>query len=286
MAKKRREPPGNFVSEWFGHRVYPSIVTTEESVKDQQGEGCPFLSRAVGETRTCIKSEAAKGVCTISSVSNGTRQDWLVCPYRALSPDLVADAIQRLFNIPPALQPFITPAVTLIKSDVRADIAARLGRQQPAFVYFDKKTGGELSIPSTPRSPEFSFDVTVVEITSHNNEPLIGRFGILEIQTMDFHGSYRNAVRNLREMQPGDKLIIYHTGEEKSAVGTASVVSVKATDPKLPVVEIKAGKTIAEPKSLAEIKASSRFAGSPLVRQGRLSVVPLTASQYEWLAGK
>jgi len=199
MAKKRREPPGNFVSEWFGHRVYPSIVTTEESVKDQQGEGCPFLSRAVGETRTCIKSEAAKGVCTISSVSNGTRQDWLVCPYRALSPDLVADAIQRLFNIPPALQPFITPAVTLIKSDVRADIAARLGRQQPAFVYFDKKTGGELSIPSTPRSPEFSFDVTVVEITSHNNEPLIGRFGILEIQTMDFHGSYRNAVRNLRE---------------------------------------------------------------------------------------
>ena len=199
MAKKRRESPGNFVSEWFGHRVYPSIITTSDSVKDQQTEACPFLSRAVGELRTCIKSEAAKGVCTISSISNGSRQDWLVCPYRALSPELVADAIQRLFNIAPAQQPFITPAITLTKPEVRADIAARLGRQQPVFVYFDKKTGGELSIPSTPQSPEFSFDVTVVEITSENNEPLVGRFGIIEIQTMDFHGSYRNAVKNLRE---------------------------------------------------------------------------------------
>jgi len=94
------------------------------------------------------------------------------------------------------------------------------------------------------------------------------------------------AVRNLRDMKPGDKLIIYHTGDEKSAVGTASVVSVKVTDPKTPVVEIKAGRAIAKPKSLAEIKASSLFADSPLVRQGRLSVVPLTAAQYAWLAGE
>src|SRR3984957_3385282 len=79
------------------------------------------------------------------------------------------------------------------------------------------------------------------------------------------------AVRNLRDMKPGDKLIVYHTGDEKSAIGTASVVSVKVTDPKTPVVEIK---------------ASSLFADSPLVRQGRLSVVPLTAAQYAWLAGE
>jgi predicted RNA-binding protein with PUA-like domain len=94
------------------------------------------------------------------------------------------------------------------------------------------------------------------------------------------------AVKNLREMKPGDKLIIYHTGDEKSAVGTASVVSVKVTDLKLPVVEIKAGKSIAKPKSLAEIKASALFADSPLVRQGRLSVVPLTGAQYDWLTGE
>jgi predicted RNA-binding protein with PUA-like domain len=94
------------------------------------------------------------------------------------------------------------------------------------------------------------------------------------------------AVKNLREMKPGDQLIIYHTGDEKTAVGTASVVSVKVTDLKLPVVEIKAGKSIAEPKSLAEIKSQKLFNDSPLVRQGRLSVVPLSAAQYEWLAGK
>jgi predicted RNA-binding protein with PUA-like domain len=94
------------------------------------------------------------------------------------------------------------------------------------------------------------------------------------------------ALRNLRDMKPGDKLIIYHTGDEKSAVGTASVVSVKVTDPKTPVVEIKAGKAIAKPKQLAQIKASPLFADSPLVRQGRLSVVPLTAAQYAWLAGE
>ena len=91
------------------------------------------------------------------------------------------------------------------------------------------------------------------------------------------------AVRHLREMKPGDRLVIYHTGDEKSAVGTASVVSVDASDPKTPLVRIKAGKGIETPKNLAEIKAHKLFADSPLVRQGRLSVVPLSAAQYEFL---
>ncbi len=93
------------------------------------------------------------------------------------------------------------------------------------------------------------------------------------------------ALRNLREMQPGAKLVIYHTGDEKRAVGTASVVKVDAGDPKNPQVTIKAGKPIATPKTLAEIKASKVFHGSPLVSQGRLSVVPLTAEQYRFLVG-
>jgi predicted RNA-binding protein with PUA-like domain len=88
------------------------------------------------------------------------------------------------------------------------------------------------------------------------------------------------AVRNLREMKPGAKLIIYETGSNKSAVGTATVVSVDASDPKEPAVEIKAGKALAKPVSLADIKANRLFADSPLVRQGRLSVVPLTEAQY------
>jgi predicted RNA-binding protein with PUA-like domain len=93
------------------------------------------------------------------------------------------------------------------------------------------------------------------------------------------------AVRNLREMKAGDQLVIYHTGDEKSAVGTASVISVEATDPKTPLVKIKAGKAIASPHTLAEIKADSRFKESPLVRQSRLSVVPLTDAQYKFLLG-
>jgi predicted RNA-binding protein with PUA-like domain len=93
------------------------------------------------------------------------------------------------------------------------------------------------------------------------------------------------AVRNLREMKPGDRLIIYETGDRKSAVGIASVVSVKVTDPKNPQVEVAAGKALAEPITLAEIKANKLFTSSPLVRIGRLSVVPLTAEQYKFLAG-
>ncbi|MGA8595284.1 MAG: EVE domain-containing protein [Bryobacteraceae bacterium] len=94
------------------------------------------------------------------------------------------------------------------------------------------------------------------------------------------------ALRNLRDMKAGEKLVIYHTGNEKKAVGTATVTSVDAADPKNPVVRIRAAQAIPQPKSLADIKASSLFRESPLVRQGRLSVVPLDARQYAWLVGE
>lgn len=94
------------------------------------------------------------------------------------------------------------------------------------------------------------------------------------------------ALRNLRAMKPGERLVIYHTGDEKRAVGTASVVSVEVTDPKVPQVKIKVGKAIGAPKTLAEIKANRLFADSPLVRQGRLSVVPLSAAQFGFLTGE
>jgi|SRR5215470_14837046 len=93
------------------------------------------------------------------------------------------------------------------------------------------------------------------------------------------------ALRNLRNMKPGDRLVIYHTGEEKSAVGTATVSKVEITDPKNPAVRIKAERAVANPVTLAEIKNSKLFADSALVRQGRLSVVPLTAPQYKFLTG-
>lgn len=94
------------------------------------------------------------------------------------------------------------------------------------------------------------------------------------------------AIKNLRAMKPGERLVIYHTGDEKSAVGTATVVSVDASDPRNPQVKIKAGKAIAKPVTLAAVKANPLFADSPLVRQGRLSVVPLAAAQYKALTGE
>lgn len=91
------------------------------------------------------------------------------------------------------------------------------------------------------------------------------------------------ALKNLRGMKPGERLVIYHTGDEKSAVGTATVVAVDDSDPKNPQVKIKVGKGNAKPVTLAEAKANRLFADSPLARQGRLSVVPLTEAQFKFL---
>ena len=93
------------------------------------------------------------------------------------------------------------------------------------------------------------------------------------------------AVMHLRQMPKGTKWIFYHTGEERTAVGTGSVISVDATDPKVPMVRVKAGRRLKHPKTLAQIKAEKLFARSPLVLIGRLSVVPLTKEQWDWFVG-
>ena len=91
------------------------------------------------------------------------------------------------------------------------------------------------------------------------------------------------AVKNLAAMKKGDKLVIYHTGDEKTAVGLAQVKSVDLSDAKVPLVRIASGPAIKRPKTLAEIKQQGMFQLSPLVRQSRLSVVPLDEAQYEWI---
>jgi predicted RNA-binding protein with PUA-like domain len=90
------------------------------------------------------------------------------------------------------------------------------------------------------------------------------------------------AVMHLRQMPKGSKWIFYHTGDERTAVGTGTVLSVDPTDPKVPIVKVKVGKRLKHPKTLAEIKASPLFKTSPLVIIGRLSVVPLTEDQWFW----
>lgn len=119
-------------------------------------------------------------------------------------------------------------------------------------------------------------------------EPGVYSFADLEREGETIWDGVTNpaAVKFLRGMKPGDKLVIYHTGDEKTAVGTAAVVSVNDSDPRVPVVRIKAGKPVKHPHTLAEIKANRLFAESPLVNQGRLSVVPLTGEQWAWLTGE
>ena len=119
-------------------------------------------------------------------------------------------------------------------------------------------------------------------------EPTVYSFADLEREQNTVWDGVTNpaAVKHLREMKSGDRLVIYETGDHKSAMGTATVISVDAADPKNPQVRIKAGKPLAKPVTLAEVKAHKLFADSPLVRQGRLSVVPLTKEQFKFLTGE
>jgi predicted RNA-binding protein with PUA-like domain len=115
-------------------------------------------------------------------------------------------------------------------------------------------------------------------------EPSTYSFADLQREGTTIWDGVNNPVarKNLAAMKKGDKLVVYHTGDEKSVVGTAAVVSVDASDAKNPRVEIKVGRAVA-PVTLATIKANKSFSDSPLVRQGRLSVVPLTDAQFEFL---
>ena len=121
MAKNAGAPSkpqqGNFVSEWFGYRTYPTVAQDEKGNDIQQDRICPFLSRATGEPRKCIKSEASLGICSISSSSNGSRQDWLVCPYRALDDSLFEDVAHRLFHKVRRLSYFLRPRLLNLRSN-------------------------------------------------------------------------------------------------------------------------------------------------------------------------
>src|ERR1700728_459766 len=93
------------------------------------------------------------------------------------------------------------------------------------------------------------------------------------------------ALITLRNMERGETCVIYHSNVGKAAVGTAKVVSVKTSpdDQKTPTVRLKAGKRLKREKTLAEMREAPVFTNSLLFRQFRLSVVPLTPEQYDWL---
>lgn len=220
--------PSHFIGEWFGHRTYPTVVSSPQSLADQQDKRCPFLTRAKATDTPCIKSSNARGVCTVTSRPTGAAQedpdnpenpanapgprDWLVCPYRALDPVVLESCVGLLFGFSRGTPAYIIPGVRLgsdspadaasaeVVAMTRQDVADRLRKGERAFIYFDEKLGGELSIPGTANSPEFSFDVTVFELALKDDGAVhVDRFGIVEIQTMDFHGTYQHAVRNLTD---------------------------------------------------------------------------------------
>jgi predicted RNA-binding protein with PUA-like domain len=93
------------------------------------------------------------------------------------------------------------------------------------------------------------------------------------------------ALRNLRTARQGEICVIYHTGDEKQAVGLATVERTAYPDPKqhddkLIVIDVRAGQRLPRPVTLEQMRADPRFADSPLLRMSRLSVVPLTDEQY------
>ncbi len=98
------------------------------------------------------------------------------------------------------------------------------------------------------------------------------------------------ARNNLRQMSVGDAVLFYHSGKEKSVVGIAEVAKAAypdptADDPSWIAVDIKPLKPLSRPVSLAEIKASSALRDFLLVRQSRLSVMPVAPDEFELIVG-
>lgn len=196
-AKVPSAQKGNYISEWLGQRIYPVVRLDVRKFPKSGYETCPFLSTVLRSPTRCVKNENSLGVCTINSASNGPRQDWLACPYRVIDSGIVTDACEKIFSSTPPARP--TPASLLSDTTARETFQRAVHSAGHGYLFFQDKLGGEISILGSDRSPEMAFDITIVEILHSAGRYSLGRYGILEVQTMDFHGSYRKAVTNLRD---------------------------------------------------------------------------------------
>lgn len=118
-------------------------------------------------------------------------------------------------------------------------------------------------------------------------EPEAYAYADLERDGLTVWDGVRNnaALKHIRSIQAGDLALIYHTGDERQAVGLAQIVSGPYADPQLAdaalvVVDVCPLRRLARPVTLAAVKADPAFADFALVRQGRLSVVPVTQAQW------
>lgn len=207
-----REALRPHIAEWFGHRVFPTVAAHELAQRDQREQRCPFLSQVAERDYGCVKAPNSRGVCTVSAGSNGPRQDWLVCPHRALDDDLLHAMVRRLYGLADGQPVHVLPVTNLADPAVRARfLAAAADPAGPRqFLAFQQLFGGEIGLSRTPASPELSFDATIVEVGpdpdgahlpgghpgSEDDPPPVrlGRYGVIEVQTADTHGSYRHAV--------------------------------------------------------------------------------------------
>ncbi len=187
----------NSISEWFGHRTYPSVTSTAAAITDQHAERCPFLGAVFSADRKCIKAPNSRGVCTVSSEAEGRQMDWVVCPYRTLTSPILEDSARRLFQLKADKSPILVPAPALANAETQNRVRQAVQRRQPALVYFMDKLGGEIDLPGSRKSPKFKLDTTLVEMVPDETGVGIGRHAIIEVQTMDYHGSYAAATESL-----------------------------------------------------------------------------------------
>lgn len=211
---------GNFVAEWFGHRVWSDVDTSDAAVHNQSGCICPFLSNATASEQLCWKTareyDGPTGVCIISSNSNGPRQDWLACPTRTLDADftLIAAAVRTTYKPTHDVAVLVLPVTVLHVKEKRDAITKHLAFGGRAFLFSANKIGGEVDLPETETSPGGKVDVSVIEVlrtdTLTGEPSTFGQHMFFEIQTADFHGSPLHAVRKLRKALPASPSENYH----------------------------------------------------------------------------
>ena len=186
----------NFISEWYGVRLYPSAsgAGASSAIESFRNKRCPFLSSALEEPTACIKNSNSSGVCTITTTRRRI-SDWIVCPYRVLEKRIICEVTRKIFSDPREEIP-VYPVVHLQNESRRSDMLARAS-EETVYLFFQDKLGGEINVRGSTVTPELSFDITIMECRSENNWLLLRRYGLFEVQTMDFHGSYRHAVQAL-----------------------------------------------------------------------------------------
>ena len=211
---------GNFVAEWFGHRVWPTVDQSDVAHKNQSARACPFLTVATGERVECIKKTSGwaepYGVCTISSDSNGSRESWIACPYRILDQHfaLLSTAVRYSYGIAEGEDVLLLPITVLHREQERQRLRASLHTGRRVFVFASQKLGGEIDLPETTDSPGASVDMSVIEVVGLDVTGKPGECGkhlFFEIQTSDFHGSPLHAAEALKRLCPrGGRRAQYH----------------------------------------------------------------------------